>query len=81
MTKLLLTAAAIWLAMASAAPLPAAPTGISFKQSATSVDAYDFVEVTINVTRPDSVNPFTDPSVTGGSSRPPEGSAGSRGLL
>lgn len=43
----------------------AAPSKITFAPSASSVDAYDFVEVTITVTNPDARNPFTDTSVTG----------------
>ncbi len=43
----------------------AAPSNLSFVQSASSVDAYDFVEVTANVTNPDTSNPFTDASVSG----------------
>jgi hypothetical protein len=34
-------------------------------QSAQTVDAYDFVEITLQVARPDAANPFTDVSVTG----------------
>lgn len=43
----------------------AAPSNVSFAQSAPSVDAYDFVEVTVNMTNPDARNPFTDASVSG----------------
>src|SRR5512146_1959758 len=45
--------------------LHAAPTNISFSQSAASVDAYNFVEVTVHLTSPDVRNPFTEASVTG----------------
>jgi hypothetical protein len=38
----------------------ASPASVSFSQSAASVEAYDFVEVTINVASPDAKNPFTD---------------------
>jgi hypothetical protein len=38
---------------------------VAFRQSATAVDVYDFVEVTINVARPTAANPFTDAVVTG----------------
>jgi hypothetical protein len=41
------------------------PGNISFVQSARAVDAYDFVEVTVNVTAPDVQNPFTDASLDG----------------
>lgn len=43
----------------------AAPPDVSFTPSASSVEAYEFVEVAINVTNPDVHNPFTDASVTG----------------
>ena len=65
MQRSLLTAAIVWLAAPAAAPLLAAPASIAFTQSAASLDSYDFVEVTINVTRPDVSNPFTDASVAG----------------
>ena len=41
----------------------ASPASVSFSQSARSVDAYDFIEVTINVASPDAKNPFTDVGV------------------
>jgi hypothetical protein len=43
----------------------AAPSGVSFVQSAGSVEAYDFVEVAVIVANPDAANPFTDVSVHG----------------
>lgn len=58
----------------SAAPLAAfialahacaAPSNVAFTPSASSVAAYDFVEVTIAATHQDARNPFTDVSVTG----------------
>src|SRR5262249_3050470 len=45
--------------------LQAAPQAVTFVQSAQTVDAYDFVEITLQVARPDAANPFTDVSVTG----------------
>lgn len=54
----------------------AAPADVSFKPSASSVDAYDFVEVTIAIAKPDARNPFTDASVTG-SFEPENGGQGS----
>jgi hypothetical protein len=42
-----------------------APKNLSFSQSGSSVESYDFVEVTINVEGFDSTNPFTDAAVTG----------------
>jgi hypothetical protein len=45
--------------------LHAAPAAVRFTQSATTVDAFDFVEVSLNVTQPDASNPFTDVTVAG----------------
>ena len=42
-----------------------APASVSFSQSAQTVEAYDFVEVTVKVAAPDVKNPFTDASVEG----------------
>ncbi len=39
--------------------------GVSFTQSANSVEAYDYVEVAATVSRPGMANPFTDASLTG----------------
>jgi hypothetical protein len=47
------------------AVLSAAPKAISFQQSVQTVDAYDFVEVNVQVERPDAANPFTDVVVKG----------------
>jgi len=55
--------AAAMLAVAGA--LIAAPGKVSFTQSAPSIDAYDFVEITATVTAPDARNSFTDVSVRG----------------
>ncbi len=41
------------------------PSRIGFTQAATEIEAYDFVEITVNVSGPDARNPFTDVSVTG----------------
>ncbi len=43
----------------------AAPKKVSFSQPPKSVDAYDFVEVTLNVEGPDATNPFTDATLRG----------------
>lgn len=45
--------------------LQAAPQAVSFLQSAHRIDAYDFVEVSIRVTKPDVKNPFTDVTLSG----------------
>jgi hypothetical protein len=39
------------------------PASITFAQSAPTVEAYDFLEVTINVAAPDLKNPFTEAAV------------------
>ncbi|MHB8866288.1 MAG: LamG-like jellyroll fold domain-containing protein [Pirellulaceae bacterium] len=41
------------------------PVEVTFSESATIVDVYDFVEVTINVPQPTTANPFTDAVVAG----------------
>ena len=43
----------------------AAPSNITFSQSAETIEAYDFVEITLNVSSPDAQNPFTDVVVEG----------------
>ncbi len=57
------------LLFAFAAVLPvmvyAAPSAISFAQSAPAIDAYDFIEVTATASEPHAANPFTDASVSG----------------
>lgn len=56
----------LWLWAAIALPdLRSAPAQVSFAQSASRAEAYDFVEVTVNVERPDARNPFTDVAVSG----------------
>jgi hypothetical protein len=42
-----------------------APVQVTFTPSATTVDAFDFLEVTLNVVTPDAANPFTDVTVHG----------------
>jgi Domain of unknown function (DUF5060) len=51
----------------------AAPGAVSFSQSAPSVQAYDFIELTVTLNKPDATNPFTDASV-GGSFETADGS-------
>src|SRR5271157_5831469 len=43
----------------------AAPSNITFSQSAEAIEAYDFVEITLDVSSPDAKNPFTDVVVEG----------------
>jgi Protein of unknown function (DUF4038)/Domain of unknown function (DUF5060)/Putative collagen-binding domain of a collagenase len=45
--------------------LLADPRELSFSQSVASVEAYDFVEITVNVVGPDARNPFTDVALRG----------------
>jgi hypothetical protein len=45
--------------------LTAAPAGVSFSQSATEIEAYDFIEVTASVATPDAANPFTGAVLSG----------------
>jgi Protein of unknown function (DUF4038)/Domain of unknown function (DUF5060) len=52
-------------ALLAARPAWAAPRGITFSQSAASIDVYDFVEVTLKVDAPDARNPFVDATVEG----------------
>jgi hypothetical protein len=56
----------LWLTAAALAPVMAgAPREVSFSQPAGSVEAYDFAEVTVNVTGPDARNPFIDATLRG----------------
>jgi len=50
--------------LALAPVLPGAPKAVSFSQP-DSVEAYDFVEVAVNVAGPDARNPFTDATLRG----------------
>jgi hypothetical protein len=50
---------------ANAGAALAGPADVKFSQSAPAVDVYDFVEVVLNVERPDVANPFTDAVVAG----------------
>jgi hypothetical protein len=45
--------------------IAAAPQDVSFSQSAENVDAYDFIEVTADVSKPDVTNPFTEATLRG----------------
>jgi hypothetical protein len=55
----------VWLLTLALTPvLPGAPRAVSFSQP-DSVEAYDFVEVAVNVAGPDAPNPFTDATLRG----------------
>jgi hypothetical protein len=43
----------------------AAPSGVSFSQSAQQIDRYDYVEITATVESPSARNPFEDAALTG----------------
>ncbi len=60
---------ALFLMVATWDSASAEPAGVRFSQSATEVEAHDFVEVTVSVDRPDAANPFTDVAVEGEFSR------------
>src|SRR5262249_33469915 len=45
--------------------LPLPPRSVSFSQSATDLDAYDFVELTAKVAAPHASNPFMDAAIHG----------------
>ena len=45
--------------------LSAAPAGVEFSQSTTSIEAYDYIEITAKVERPDAANPFEDATLSG----------------
>ena len=66
------TARLVWLAAVGllvwsmpVRPVQGAPSNVTFAQSADSVEAYDFVEVALNVEAADARNPFTDVVVEG----------------
>ncbi len=46
-----------------------AASKVSFSPPAETVEAYDFVEVTIRVDKPEARNPFLDATVTGSFSK------------
>jgi hypothetical protein len=58
-------ALAVLLGVGSVCAAFASPADITFSQSAATVEAYDFVEVTLKVASPDAGNPFTDVTVQG----------------
>ena len=55
----------ILIVLTTATATWAAPAGVRFVPSAESVGCYDFIEVVLNVDRPDATNPFTDAHVEG----------------
>ena len=67
----------LWLTAVLAPMMAGAPREVTFSSPAGSVEAYDFVEVAVNITGPDARNPFTDATLrgtfgkTGGSAQTP----------
>jgi len=57
--------AALAMTLSGAPTAQGSPASVSFSPSASAVEAYDFVEVTLNVASPDAGNPFTDVTVEG----------------
>ena len=55
----------LFLALVLAPALVSAPREVSFSQTAISVEAYDYLEVTVNIAGPDAANPFTDAALQG----------------
>ena len=53
------------LGLALTTSLSGAPKKVAFSQLTDSVEAYDFVEVSVNVEGPDAANPFMDVKVEG----------------
>jgi hypothetical protein len=53
------------ISLALSATLLAAPREVSFSPGGRSVEAYDFLEVTVNVAGQDARNPFTDVTLLG----------------
>src|SRR2546428_1643057 len=60
-----LLALLIVLSVAQGNAARATPQDVLFSQSPREVDAYDFVELTLNVSKPDARNPFTEVTVEG----------------
>jgi hypothetical protein len=65
MPRLLLLTLACLLQAAFAPTLLGTPLKVTFTPAANDVEAYDAIEVTADVERPDAANPFTDASLRG----------------
>src|SRR5262249_39441178 len=63
--SLLLIASVAGAAFLLPGVLPLPPRSVSFSQSATDLDAYDFVELTAQVSAPHAPNPFMDAAIHG----------------
>ena len=53
------------LSLALEPSLLAFPKNVSFVQSAGTVEAYDYIQITAAIAEPDAHNPFTDVSLSG----------------
>ena len=53
------------LCLILAAAAIAAPGGLTFSPSAASVETYDYIEITLNISAPDVGNPFTGATLSG----------------
>jgi len=58
-------AAGVLMMAGAVRPVRGAPSKVAFSQPTETVEAYDFVEITLNVTSPDAKNPFMDVVVEG----------------
>jgi hypothetical protein len=63
--RTVIASALLALLLAPLRTISAAPRELKLSQSAQSVEAYDFVEATIQVAGGDAANPFTDVAITG----------------
>ena len=66
-TRLLFQHGLVTLALMSSTAWAA--SNVSFSQLVETVEAYDYIEVTLNVDKPDARNPFLDVAVTGSFSK------------
>ena len=63
--KTALLSVVIAIGALQASLVQSAPAGLKFTQSAQTIDAYDFVEVTLRIEKPNAGNPFTDAAFEG----------------
>jgi hypothetical protein len=63
--KRLFLSVSVCLAAVSPASLTAMPKDVTFSQSASQIERYDYTEITATINTPDARNPFEDASLTG----------------
>ena len=63
--RLPLSLCASLMALTLGPAVMAASGGVTFSQSAKSVETYDYVEIALNITAPDAANPFTGATLSG----------------